>query len=133
MVADHQGSRHQAGVIQAVPQNSITAVRRATLLRCSIFSGRESGVGQKRPPCPALVCLLSPGADIAADPADHADLVNRRRSPGSLPAIMILLALIEFASSQIFFCSAGGGLWPHSRDDRHRPWRQVSGEHPSPA
>ena len=35
------------------------------------------------PPCPALVCLLSPGADIGAGPADGADLINRRGSPGS--------------------------------------------------
>jgi hypothetical protein len=31
----------------------------------------------------ALVCLLSPGADIGAGPADGADLINRRGSPGS--------------------------------------------------
>jgi hypothetical protein len=28
-----------------MPQNSITAVRRATLLRCIIFSGRMPGLG----------------------------------------------------------------------------------------
>jgi hypothetical protein len=41
--------RYHAGVIRAMPQNSIKAVRRATLLRCIIFSGRESAAGQSLP------------------------------------------------------------------------------------
>jgi hypothetical protein len=51
------------------------------LLRCKRNWPTTAAVGQFPPPCPALVCLLSPGADIGAGPADGDGLTNRRSPP----------------------------------------------------
>jgi hypothetical protein len=44
--------------------DAVTPLRQRRLLRCIIFSRRESGVGKNLPLVRRLVCLLPWGADM---------------------------------------------------------------------